>query len=120
MKYIKQMVIILLILSLGNFISSLTKNIIIIPGSIIAMILLFTLLCFKIVKLDDVEDTANFFLKILALFFIPSGIKIITMFDIIAPNILEILFIGIIVTILTMAATMKFVDVLALGGKKDE
>lgn len=48
----------------------------VIPGSIIALILLFICLCLKIIPVRFIEQGAGFLLSILTLFFIPATVGI--------------------------------------------
>lgn len=48
----------------------------IIPGSIIGLLLLFTCLCLKIIPVKWIEDGAGFVLSILMLFFIPTTVGV--------------------------------------------
>ena len=63
LKYSLQLSLIFIYLYLGNFISNLLSNFIVIPGSIIGMLMLFISLLIGIVKLKQLEETTQFFLK---------------------------------------------------------
>jgi len=54
-----------------------------IPGNILGMIILFILLCTKIVKVDNISNVTNFLLNHLAFFFIPAGVGLMTSIGII-------------------------------------
>ncbi|MFI3266939.1 MAG: CidA/LrgA family protein [Rikenellaceae bacterium] len=47
------------------------------PGSIMGMLILFTLLQYKVVKKEDIKSVANFVLSHMMLFFIPVTVGII-------------------------------------------
>ena len=51
------------------------------PGNIIGMVLLLILLCTKVIKPEQISDVSNFFLKHLALFFLPPSIAIMAVGD---------------------------------------
>lgn len=68
MKYIKQIIIIILILIAGNLLSRLLQSVIPIPGSIYGMIGLFILLSMEVIKIDMAEDVGEFLLKHMGLF----------------------------------------------------
>lgn len=51
------------------------------PGNIIGMVLLFILLCLKVIKPEQISGVASFFLNHLALFFLPPSIAIIAVGD---------------------------------------
>lgn len=66
------------ILYIFSYIGTVIHNFfnLIIPGSIIGLLLLFTCLCFKIIPVKWIEDGAGFVLSILMLFFIPATVGI--------------------------------------------
>ncbi|MBP3906274.1 MAG: CidA/LrgA family protein [Peptostreptococcaceae bacterium] len=110
MKLLKQFSLILVILALGEYISSIISNFIVIPGSIIGIIILFLLLKIGIIKIDKVEDISNFLLDNMAIFFIPAGVSLIQSLDIISSNIIVLAITIIISTILVMSITAIVVE----------
>lgn len=110
MKLLKQFSLILIILALGEYISSIISNFIVIPGSIIGIIILFLLLKIGIIKIDKVEDISNFLLDNMAIFFIPAGVSLIQSLDIISSNIIVLAITIIISTILVMSITAIVVE----------
>lgn len=110
MKLLKQFSLILVILALGEYISSIISNFIVIPGSIIGIIILFLLLKIGIIKIDKVEDISNFLLDNMAIFFIPAGVSLIQSVDIISSNIIVLAITIIISTILVMSITAIVVE----------
>ena len=66
------------ILYIFSFIGNAIQNLfqLAIPGSIIALILLFICLCLKIIPVKLIEQGAGFLLSILTLFFIPATVGI--------------------------------------------
>ncbi len=74
MKYVKQILIILLITSIGEFLNILLPFPI--SGSIYGMALLFILLICGVVKIDQINETAKFMLNIMPILFIPSAVGI--------------------------------------------
>jgi holin-like protein len=120
MKILKQLSIILSIWALGEYISSLISSIIIIPGSIMGMLLLFIFLKTKIIKLEKIEDISDFFLKNIGIFFIPPGVGLIASWGIIKQNGLVLILTTVISTIAVIATTGIVVDKLVLLKKKDE
>ena len=55
MKILNQLAIILGLWALGEYISSFIQSVVVIPGSIIGMILLFILLKAKVIKLESIN-----------------------------------------------------------------
>jgi holin-like protein len=74
------------------------------PATVISMILLFILLFSGLLKTDQIQTTADFLLKNMALFLIPPGVGIISSLELLEKNILPFLLIVLITTILTFAA----------------
>ena len=110
MKYLKQLAIIFLICVVGQGISILIDGVI--PGNVLAMILLLVLLLTGIMKPSTIEATADFILANMAFLFVPPTVAIIDAYEILAGNILKILVICILTTILTSLSagyTVKFV-----------
>ncbi len=118
MKNIKAFTIVLIIWFAGELISGWIRDFIIIPGSILGFITLFILLQLKIVKLELMNDMADFFLKHVTLMLIPVAISFISYFDVIGANIIPILICGVVVTIISLVLTMKFVDILVNASEK--
>ena len=112
MKYLKQFAIILTILFISNWLSGLIASIFVLPGPILGMIILFILLKTKVLKLSHIEELSIFMFSIIAMFFLPSGISIMNYLDLIKSSFIPIIFIGVIVTIISLALTMKFIDIL--------
>ena len=103
MKIFREFILILIIYFLGEIISK-TLNIPI-PGNIIGMILLFLCLWIGIIKVEKVDNIANFFLDHLAFFFIPAGVGLMNSFADIKSSALKILIICIVTTIIVMSVT---------------
>ena len=86
------------------------------------MIILFLLLFFHVIKVDHIQQKADFLLKNMSFFFIPAGIGILSSYDLISSSILPLLAVVVLTTILTFGATALTVqgvialqDRLALG-----
>lgn len=96
------------------------------PGTIIAALILFLLLEFKIVKLDQLKDVIHLSNKYLAFVFVPAGVAIMEYFlEFSLPVWLKIFLVVIVSTGATMMVTGKVSDmIIALqekrtGGKND-
>lgn len=103
MKYIKQLMLIMLFSFLGeilNFIIPLS-----IPASIYGMILLLIALCTKIIKLEQVEETGEYLLSIMLIFFVPAAVGIMDTFFEYQSSMLKIIAIVIISTIVVLSIT---------------
>jgi holin-like protein len=88
MMIFKQLSIIFSIYLLGEAIAMLLPFSF--PGSIIGMMLLFTALLLQWVKIEDIKQISDFFLKYMALFFIPAGVSVMSSFSLIEAYILPI------------------------------
>lgn len=103
MKYIKQIMIILLFSFLGellNYIIPLS-----IPASIYGMALLFLALTTRIIKLEQIEDTAEYLPSIMLIFFVPSAVGIMDTFFEYQDSMLPIILIVIISTLVVLIVT---------------
>ena len=105
MKILNQIALILGIWCVGEYISSFIQNIVVVPGSIIAMILLFLLLQFKVVKIENIKEVSDFFLNNMAIFFVPAGVSLITSLNIIIDNIFVLLISVVLSTVIVMYVT---------------
>ncbi|RRN71660.1 CidA/LrgA family protein [Peribacillus simplex] len=75
--FIVQLIMLLIICKLGYYLASLLH--LPIPGNVIGMILLFSLLQMKVIKVEWIDLTSGFLVKHLAFFFIPISISLMTM-----------------------------------------
>lgn len=78
MKFFRESILLLSIYFAYEIISKLL--ILPIPRNVIGMILLFFLLTTNVVKIEKVENLANFFLNHLAFFFIPAAVGLMNSF----------------------------------------
>ena len=103
MKYLKQLTVILIVSlvaeALGYFIP------LPVPASVYGLILMFILLCTGIVKLDMVEDVADFFLQIMPFFFVAPTVSLMTSFDLIKGSVLILVVMCFVSTLLVVAVT---------------
>jgi holin-like protein len=92
--------IILLMLLLGNGLSSAINGII--PGSVIGMVLLFLALLSKIIKPEMIRKPAGYLINHMSLFFIPAGVGLMTAWDLIASHWLSIIVSSVVSTVLVL------------------
>ncbi|MCL2123551.1 MAG: CidA/LrgA family protein [Desulfovibrionaceae bacterium] len=69
LKYCGQLGMLWGISLLGGYLASLTD--LPIPGNVLGVVILFSLLCLGVIKVEQVEGMADFLLKHLVFFFIP-------------------------------------------------
>ena len=122
MKYLKQVTVILIVglvsEALGYFIP------LPVPASVYGLVIMFVLLWTKVVKLDQVEDVADFFLQVMPFFFVAPTVGLITSFDAIRGNVLWLVLMCFISTVVTIAVTGLVAQVIIRlkkkGGKKND
>lgn len=76
-----------------------------VPASVYGLLLLFLLLMCKVIKLEQIEDTADFFLGIMPILFISPSVSLITSIDLMKGNILAIILITFLSTVMTTIVT---------------
>lgn len=85
-----------------------------VPGPVIGMLILFALLVFLPGKIPhEVNTVGGFFLRYLALLFVPAGVGIITNLDFLARSwvpIAGVIVIGTPVTLAVTGLTMQFIN----------
>ncbi|EFG95213.1 LrgA family protein [Fusobacterium nucleatum subsp. nucleatum ATCC 23726] len=82
------------------------------PGTITALLLLFLLLQLKVLKLEKIENAANFLLLNMTLFFMPPTVKIIDSYHLLEKDLFKIIVIIVVSTFITMGITGKVVQVM--------
>lgn len=100
MKYLGQIMIILLISFAGELLNSLIP--LPIPASIYGIVILFCLLEFNILPLKAVKETGNFLVSIMQLMFIPAAVGLLDAWDVIRPNWLAYILITVLSTFVVM------------------
>lgn len=82
------------------------------PASVIGMIVLFLCLMTGILKIEHIQEKADFLLGNMAFFFVPAGVSILNYFDVLKDSLVPFLVICIVSTVVTFAVTaysVKFV-----------
>ena len=75
------------------------------PASVIGMILLFLCLFTGVLKIEHIQEKADFLLGNMAFFFVPAGVSIMNYFDVLKHSIVQLVFVCILSTIITFAVT---------------
>lgn len=104
MKYIFQLSIIMGVSFVGEILNAMLP--LQIPASVYGLIILFLLLCAKIVKLNQVEDVADFMISIMPIFFIEPTVGIMNSYGLVKGRIFP----------LFLAAFLSFAGVVAVTG----
>ncbi len=108
MKYIKQFLIILLMAVLGGLLNWLIP--LPIPATVWGMVLMFLALLCGAVKLDQVENVADFFMGVMPMLFIPLAVSLMDNYKILAEYALPIVIIVFASFFLCFAVTGKTAD----------
>ena len=116
MKLFREALIILGIYLLGELLSSGLH--LPIPGNILGMIILFVLLCTKIIKVDDISNVTNFLLDHLSFFFIPAGVGLMTSMQIIKSTWWQLLIVCISTTVIIIGSTGLIVQAVSKRTKE--
>ena len=103
MKYVKQFAMIGLVTLIGEILNYLLP--LPVPASIYGMVLLFLCLKFRVIRLDQVEETADWFLSVMPIFFIVPTVGIMDSFQMIKNEFLQILILCVVSTVVVMVVT---------------
>ncbi|OOM82579.1 antiholin-like protein LrgA [Clostridium puniceum] len=116
MKLFREALIILGIYLVGELLSSSIH--LPIPGNILGMVILFILLCTKIVKVDNISNVTNFLLDHLAFFFIPAGVGLMASLGIIKSTWWQLLIVCILTTTIIIGITGIIVQAISKKTKE--
>ncbi|MBR2675287.1 MAG: CidA/LrgA family protein [Solobacterium sp.] len=105
MKYLKQFGIILLVTGIGEIIRYFVPFPI--PGSIYGLILMFTLLCTHVIRVEDIREAAVFLIEIMPVMFIPAAVGLIESWGELQPILVQTVIILVLTTVVVMAVTGK-------------
>ncbi len=108
-----QLGLILVFWLVGELITYLLKSSI--SGSIVGMVLLTLSLEFKLIKLNQIENVADFLIRNMAFFFIPPGVGLMVNLELIANNWIAITIATFLSTVLVLWSTAM---VAQIGRKK--
>lgn len=90
-----------------------------IPASVYGLVLLFTALCLKLVKVEQVKETGAFLTSILPILFVSPAVGIVEDWALIREDLLPILLLLVASTILTFAVSGRVTQAfLKKGGEK--
>ena len=117
MKYIKQLLIILLFTALGELLAYIIP--LPIPAAIYGLVLLLTTLCTGLLKPEKIAETARFLVSILSVLFVAPAVNILSYWGIIAPKLVPICIIVVVSTVLVFSVSGLVTRVL-LGKKGGE
>lgn len=101
MKYIKQLLWILVFCFIGEAMNALIP--LPVPAAVYGLLLMFLALCTGFLKVEAVKDTADFLIGIMPILFIAPAVKILEYWGLIAPVIGPILIILVGTTVIIFA-----------------
>ena len=76
-----------------------------VPASVYGMLLLLICLCTKVIKLDQIQKTADFMLVAMPLVFVGPGVALMESFGLMKDSLLGILIISVLSTMVVMVLT---------------
>lgn len=117
MKYIAQFCIILGYTFIGEALQRFLP--LPIPGSVYSLVLLFLALCFGIVRLDEVQETAHYLSSILPVMFVAPAVGIVEYWNLISSNLFPILLVILGTTVITFGISGTLVQRLMDKEKED-
>lgn len=103
MKIIREIGILFALCLIGQGISLVLP--IPIPAGVCSMVILFFLLFFQVLKPEHILNLTTFLLANMAFFFIPASVSMMDYYDVVKGQLPILIFICLITTILTFAAT---------------
>ena len=118
MKYLKQFCIIIAISFTGEILNRLIP--LPIPASIYGIVILFTLLCTKVIKVSDVREVSKFLIEIMPIMFVPPAAGLLETWGIVQTGLWQYLLLTVISTVVVMAVSGLVTQlVIKIGRKRD-
>ena len=120
MKYVKQFAIIASVSFVGELLNKVLPFPV--PASVYGLVLMVILLLTKVVKLEMIEDAADFMISIMPIFFVPSSVGLMTSFDTLQGNVWKVFvmcFVStVVVSVITGHVAQLVIKLTKKGGKK--
>lgn len=119
MKYFSQLAVILMISFVGEWLHAVLP--LPIPASIYGLVLLFVLLCGKVIRLEQVRETGHFLVNIMAVMFVSPAVGLLMCWDIVRDNLGKICLILVVTLVLTFFVSGRVTQMLLKReGKTDD
>ena len=90
------------------------------PSSVIGLVILFSLLCLKVIKLEQVESLGTALTGIIGFLFVPSGISVINSLGVMGQYFVQILTVIVVATVILLAVTGLFAQFILGKDEKEE
>ena len=116
MKYIKQVLIILLFSFVGEILQTVIP--LPIPAAIYGLVLLLAALCTGLLKAEKIADTARFLIAIMPLLFVAPAVNILENWGVIAPNLIPIVVVMVVSTFIVFIVSGVITQLLLRKGDK--
>lgn len=118
MKYFKQFGIIAGVSFVGELLNAVLRFPI--PASVYGLVLMVVLLMTKVVKLEMIQETADYLISVMAIFFLPSSVSLIANLDVMQGSIFQLSLMCAVSTAVVTAVTGLVAQwVIKLTGMKD-
>ena len=118
MKYLRQLLIILIFSFIGEILHSLIP--IQVPASIYGLVLLFIALLTGIIQLPQVKEAAKYLIEIMPLMFIPAGVGLLESWGDLKSILIPVLILLVASTILVMGVSGKVTQEIIQRSKRKE
>lgn len=118
MKYLRQLLIILIFSFIGEILHSLIP--IQVPASIYGLVLLFIALLTGIIQLSQVKEAAKYLIEIMPLMFIPAGVGLLESWGNLKSILIPVLILLVASTILIMGVSGKVTQGIIQRSKRKE
>ena len=118
MKFLRQFGIILLLSALGEALHELLP--LPVPASVYGLVLMLAALMTGIIKVGQVEETADFLIEIMPVMFIPAGVGLMSSWNVLQPVLLPVSVITVLTIFTVMAATGLVSQVIIRNKKKEK
>lgn len=118
MKYLRQLLIILIFSFIGELLHSLIP--IQVPASIYGLVLLFIALLTGIIQLPQVKEAAKYLIEIMPLMFIPAGVGLLESWGDLKSILIPVLLLLVVSTILVMGVSGKVTQGMIQRSKRKE
>jgi holin-like protein len=124
MKLFRQLFVILLFAFLGELVSLGLKTWlpgVVVPGALLGLGLLTTLLLWRKIKLSDVEEVGLFLTGNMSFFFLPAAVSILDYVDLLAGQLVRmilLILLTLMIAFFTVLGSVKLVLILQQGGAR--
>lgn len=118
MKYLKQFCIIIAISFVGEILNKIVP--LPIPASIYGIVILFTLLCTKVIKVSDVKEVSKFLIEIMPIMFVPPAAGLLETWGIVQTGLWRYLLLTVVSTVVVMVVSGLVTQLVIKSGRKRE